>query len=68
MVFKNGGFPPIIYCDVNNKDPQKKDRLFPSKIQQNHTVNIRNLLKEKIQQPLIQSETPNDDMVEIAEL
>jgi hypothetical protein len=68
MVFKNGGFPPIIYCDVNNKDSQKKDRLFPSKIQQNHTVNIRNLLKEKIQQPLIQSETPNDDMIEITEL
>jgi hypothetical protein len=68
MVFKNGGFPPIIYCDVNNKDVQKKDRLFPSKIQQNHTVNIRNLLKEKIKQPLIQSETPNDDMIEIAEL
>jgi hypothetical protein len=68
MVFKNGGFPPIIYCDVNNKDAQKKDRLFPSKIQQNHTVNIRNLLKEKIQQPLIQNETSDNDMIEITEL
>lgn len=68
MVYKNGGFPPIIYCDVNNKDVPKKDRLFPTKIQQNHTISIRKLLKETIQQPLIQNTASDNEIIEITEL
>lgn len=67
MVHKNGGFPPIIYCNVNNKDGLNKERLFTTKIQ-NHTINIKNLLKEKIQQPLIQLNSPDNEMIEVTEL
>jgi hypothetical protein len=54
MVYKNGGFPPIIYCEANNKDPLKKDRLYSSNPQQNQTISIRKLLKDTIKKPLIQ--------------
>ena len=67
MVYKNGGFPPIIYCNVNNKDGLNKERLFSTKIQQNHTINIKNLLKEKIQQPLIQINSSDNEIMEITE-
>jgi hypothetical protein len=58
MVYKNGGFPPIIYCDVDNKDSLKKDRLYSSNPQK-QTISIRNLLKETIKTPLIQQENDN---------
>jgi hypothetical protein len=67
MVHKNGGFPPIIYCNVNNKDSLNKERLFTTKIH-NHTINIKNLLKENIQQPLIQVNSPDNEMIEVTEL
>jgi hypothetical protein len=54
MVYKNGGFPPIIYCEADNKDALKKDRLYSSNPQQNQTISIRKLLKDNIKKPLIQ--------------
>ena len=67
MVYKNGGFPPIIYCDADNKDPLKKDRFYSSNLQQKQSISIRKLLKENIKKPLI-LENNNDDITEVAEL
>lgn len=67
MVYKNGGFPPIIYCDTNNKESIKKDRFYSSNPLQTHTISIRKLLKETIKTPLIQ-ETVDNTISEVAEL
>ena len=66
MVYKNGGFPPIIYCEEDNKDPLKKDRLYTSNPQK-QTISIRKLLKDNIKKPLIQEYTDNT-ITEVAEL
>lgn len=67
MVYKNGGFPPIIYCDADNKDSLKKDRFYSSNLQQNQTISIRKLLKDTIKKPLIQ-EYADNTITEVAEL
>lgn len=67
MVYKNGGFPPIIYCDTDNKDPLKKDRLYSSNSRQNQTISIRKLLKDNIKKPLIQL-IDEEAITEVAEL
>ena len=67
MVYKNGGFPPIIYCEADNKDALKKDRFYSSNLQQNQTISIRKLLKETIKKPLIQEYVDNT-ITEVAEL
>jgi hypothetical protein len=66
MVYKNGGFPPIIYCDTDNKDPLKKDRLYSSNPQK-QTISIRKLLKDNIKKPLIQ-EYADNTITEVTEL
>ncbi len=66
MVYKNGGFPPIIYCEPDNKDLLKKDRLYSSNSQK-QTISIRKLLKDNIKKPLIQEYTDNT-ITEVAEL
>jgi hypothetical protein len=59
MSSKNGGFPPIKYCDnineeqknqIKNNTPQK-ERFFTPKISNN--INIRKILKENISKPII---------------
>jgi hypothetical protein len=67
MVYKNGGFPPIIYCEADNKDPLKKDRFYSSNPQQKQTISIRKLLKDNIKKPLIQ-EYADNTITEVAEL
>jgi hypothetical protein len=51
----NGGFPPITYCPdkVNNLDKSVKtrERLFAPITTKN--INIRQILKENIQKPVI---------------
>ena len=66
MVYKNGGFPPIIYCEADNKDSLKKDRLYSSNPQK-QTISIRKLLKDTIKKPLIQ-EYADNTITEVAEL
>jgi hypothetical protein len=66
MVYKNGGFPPIIYCNTDNKDPLKKERLYSSNSQK-QTISIRKLLKDTIKKPLIQ-EYADNTITEVAEL
>jgi hypothetical protein len=58
MSSKNGGFPPIRYCDnvneiqkMNNDSQQKKERLFAPKISNN--INIRKILKDNVSKPII---------------
>ena len=53
MSSKNGGFPPIRYCDsINEKATvQKKERFFAPKMSNN--INIRKILKDNISKPII---------------
>ena len=67
MVYKNGGFPPIIYCEADNKDSLKKDRFYSSNPQQKQTISIRKLLKDNIKKPLIQ-QIDEEAITEVAEL
>ena len=67
MVYKNGGFPPIIYCEADNKDPLKKDRFYSSNPQQRQTISIRKLLKDTVKKPLIQ-QNDEEAITEVAEL
>jgi len=67
MVYKNGGFPPIIYCEADNKDSLKKDRFYSSNPQQKQTISIRKLLKDNIKKPLIQ-QINEEAITEVAEL
>lgn len=64
MSSKNGGFPPIRYC--NNIDekkninigPSQKERFFAPKISNN--VNIRKILKENIPKSIIDVDNKNE--------
>lgn len=66
MVYKNGGFPPIIYCETDNKETLKKDRFYSSNPQK-QTISIRKLLKDTIKKPLIQ-QIDEEAITEVAEL
>ncbi len=61
----NGGFPPIKYCDENNKTEKKmsKDRHFSSNYQKN--VNIKYILAESKKPFIITGETNNDELDEV---
>lgn len=65
-IFKNGGFPPINYCQVNptqTKDDKTKERFFANAPRQN--INIRQLLSETKKKPIIITNESNDDGLEI---
>ena len=62
----NGGFPPITYCPdkVNNLDKtiKTRERLFANTIK---NINIRQILKENVQKPVIDLESNKDDTLDI---
>ena len=66
-IFKNGGFPPINYCQVEAKetkdDKTTKERFFANAPRQN--INIRQLLSETKKKPIIITNESNDDGLEI---
>ena len=64
----NGGFPPIKYCPEkdNNKDDKTvnvRERLFAPNVNKN--INIRQILKESIQKPVIDLETDKNEDLEV---
>jgi hypothetical protein len=67
--YKNGGFPPIIYCkpkkevEKNNKINSKKERLFETTTPQN--INIKQLLTENVNKPIILIDNNNEPNLEI---
>lgn len=70
MLKANGGFPPIRYCpeknNNKNNNPSNTDtrqRLFSSSINKN--INIRQILKETVQKPLINIEANNKDQLDV---
>ena len=66
-IFKNGGFPPINYCQPSEsndtKDIKSKERFFANAPRQN--INIRQLLSETKKKPIIITNESNDDGLEI---
>lgn len=68
MSKSTGGFPPIRYCPEknNNKNPSSNDsnnsrqRLFSSSINKN--INIRQILKESVQKPIIDINSTKEDL------
>ena len=64
----NGGFPPIKYCpekvaDKDSKNVNVRERLFAPNINKN--INIRQILKESIQKPVIDLDTDKDEDLEV---
>ena len=63
----NGGFPPIIYCPdkVNNLDKtiKTRERLYAPNNTKN--INIRQILKENIQKPVIDLNSNKDDNLDV---
>lgn len=64
----NGGFPPIRYCpekvvDKDSKNVNVRERLFAPNINKN--INIRQILKESIQKPVINLETDKNEDLEV---
>jgi len=72
MSSKNGGFPPIRYCDninekeIINKGPNKKERLFAPKMSNN--INIRKILKDNISKPIIDLDNKTEKLDVINEI
>jgi hypothetical protein len=67
MSKSNGGFPPIKYCpekDNNKNIPSNnlnsRQRLFSSSINKN--INIRQILKESLQKPVIDINSTKEDL------
>jgi len=67
MSKSNGGFPPIRYCpekDTNKNPPynnlNSRQRLFSSSINKN--INIRQILKESVQKPVINIDSTKEDL------
>lgn len=66
--FKNGGFPPIQYCqpvesDNNLKSSNTKERFFSNAPRQN--INIRQILSDNKKKPVIIIDDSNDNDLEI---
>ena len=64
----NGGFPPIRYCPekASNKDDKTvnvRERLFAPNINKN--INIRQILKETIQKPVIDLDTDKNEDLDV---
>ena len=72
MSSKNGGFPPIRYCDnidekeIINKGSIKKERLFAPKMSNN--INIRKILKDNISKPIIDLDNKTEKLDVINEI
>jgi hypothetical protein len=69
-ILKNGGFPPIKYCETLNTNTQnetpKKERFFSNVQKQN--INIRELLSQNIKQPVIIVDVKDDSLEEVSSL
>jgi hypothetical protein len=72
MSSKNGGFPPIRYCDnidekeTINKELNKKERLFAPKMSNN--INIRKILKDNISKPIIDFDNKEEKIDTVNEI
>jgi hypothetical protein len=67
MSKSNGGFPPIRYCPEKNNsnnpssnNSNSRQRLFSSSINKN--INIRQILKETVQKPVIDVNSTKEDL------
>jgi hypothetical protein len=57
FILKNGGFPPITFCNNENNDTNnKKERFFQNNTI--HNINIRQLLSDTNKKIII---VPNED-------
>lgn len=67
FLFKNGGFPPIKYCENSDSKLQdkknSKERFFSNAPRQN--INIRQLLSDTQKKPIIITEPKSDDDLEV---
>jgi hypothetical protein len=65
--FKNGGFPPLKYCQtyIENKEKNSKERFFSNAPQQN--INIRQLLSDNKKKPILIVDEPIDNDLEIVD-
>ena len=45
IIYKNGGFPPIKYCNTNEMKKNSKERFFNTAIR--NDINIRQILSTK---------------------
>jgi hypothetical protein len=68
--FKNGGFPPINYCqsiesekDLKTSKSKSKERFFSNAPRQN--INIRQILSENKKKPIIIIDDSNDNDLEV---
>ncbi len=66
--FKNGGFPPINYCQLSESDKElkttkTKERFFSNAPRQN--INIRQILSENKKKPIIVIDESNDNDLEV---
>ena len=63
----NGGFPPITYCPnkVNNLDKtiKTRERLFAPNTIKN--INIKQILKENVQKPIIDLNSNNNIDIDV---
>lgn len=55
----NGGFPPLILKNINNKLNNNKERLISSNIKKN--INIREILQTKINKNILDIKKENKD-------
>ena len=67
MSSKNGGFPPIKYCqekldEIKEKNTLQKERFFAPKIS---NANIRTILKKNICKPIIDLNETKEELDEI---
>jgi hypothetical protein len=66
-VFKNGGFPPLLYCSTkDNKNTQRKERSYPSSIINN--INIRQILSNNKKTFILDPNKNADELEIISEL
>ena len=62
----NGGFPPLIYCNINNNNNKKghNGKLIFSSQSHIQNINIRDIIMDTINKPIIDMQ--DDTELEIA--
>jgi hypothetical protein len=66
MSNKNGGFPPIKYCqekinEIKEKNTLQKERFFAPK---NNNANIRTILKKNVSKPIIDLNETREELLD----